>query len=96
MEQEEEPKESVHSDLELEASNNQKPVSSPNNCIFFYGVTYLGCASVNAPKSENEINRVITTLNEQGKVFVEITMSVPQTIEEKIVLLDAQEAIIAQ
>ncbi|RNA05196.1 hypothetical protein BpHYR1_032410 [Brachionus plicatilis] len=34
MEQEEVPKESVPSDLELEASNNQKSVSSPNNCIF--------------------------------------------------------------
>ncbi|RNA15682.1 hypothetical protein BpHYR1_044911 [Brachionus plicatilis] len=35
MEQEEVPKESVPSDLKLEASNNQKPVSTPNNCIFF-------------------------------------------------------------
>lgn len=99
MEQEEElnlASESRPSDLELDAGSNPKSATTPNNCIFFYGVTYLGCASVNAPKSENEINRIINTLNEQGKVFVEITMSVPQTIDDKIVLLDNQDSIIAE
>lgn len=83
-------------DNRLSDSDKPKGSSSPTNCIYFYGVTYLGCASVNAPKSENEINRIINTLNEQGKVFVEITMSVPQAIEEKIVLLDSHDSVIAE
>ena len=60
------------------------------NCILFYGVTYLGCATVNAPKSEPEINRIMATLNEQCKLSIQVTMSVPQHVEEKIVLLDVQ------
>jgi hypothetical protein len=85
-------------DLNLEPSNAQdeggeklrKSAPSPtSNCILFYGVTYLGCSSVNAPKSEAEINRVMSTLNEQGQLCVEVTMSVPQSIEEKIVLYDS-------
>ena len=60
------------------------------NCILFYGVTYLGCATVNAPKSEPEINRIMATLNEQCKLSIQVTMSVPQHVDEKIILLDAQ------
>ena len=63
--------------------------SPTSNCILFYGVTYLGCSSVNAPKSEVEINRVMSTLNEQGQLCIEVTMSVPQSIEEKIILYDS-------
>ena len=62
---------------------------SLSNCILFYGVTYLGCSSVNAPKSEAEINRIMSTLNEQGKMCIEVSMSVPQTVDEKIILFDS-------
>ena len=68
--------------------SKKSPISQPN-CILFYGVTYLGCASVNAPKSEAEINRIMHTLNEQGKVCIEVTMSVPQNVDDKIVLYDS-------
>ncbi len=67
------------------------PTSSPKNadkCILFYGVTYLGCASVNAPKSETEISRIMSTLNDQCKLSIEVTMYVPQHIEDKIILMD--------
>lgn len=75
--------------LDSTKETTKTETKSPSaNCILFYGVTYLGCASVNAPKSEAEINRVMTTLNEQGKVVIEVTMSVPQSIEEKIILYD--------
>jgi hypothetical protein len=63
--------------------------ASLSNCILFYGVTYLGCSSVNAPKSETEINRIMSTLNEQGKMCIEVSMSVPQTTDEKIILYDS-------
>lgn len=66
--------------------------SSSSNCILFYGVTYLGCSSVNAPKSETEINRIMSTLNEQGKMCIEVSMSVPQTVDEKIILFDSSNS----
>lgn len=64
--------------------------NSNNRSIMFYGVTYLGCSSVNAPKSETEINRIMCTLNEQAAVVIEVTMSMPQSIDDKIVLYDAK------
>jgi hypothetical protein len=77
------------------AKSETKPTPPPlppppqnTNCILFYGVTYLGCSSVNAPKSETEINRIISTLNEQGKECIEVSMSVPQSVDEKIILFD--------
>ena len=57
--------------------------------MLFYGITYLGCASVNAPKSEIEIGRIIQTLNQHDKATIDIIMSVPNTINENIQLFDA-------
>ena len=76
-------------------TRSKSPLTQPN-CILFYGVTYLGCATVNAPKSEPEINRIMSTLNEQGKMAIEVTMSVPQSIEEKIVLFEMEQTKIAE
>jgi hypothetical protein len=67
-----------------------------SNSILFYGITYLGCASVNAPKDEIEINRIMSTLNEQGKEAIEVTLSIPQIIENKIILNDKSETKIAE
>lgn len=36
-------------------SKQQRPDLS--NSVIFHGVTYLGSASVNAPRSEEELNR---------------------------------------
>lgn len=45
----------------------------------FNGVTYLGCALVNAPKSEVEIYRNMAILNEQTQMAIHIVLSVPNT-----------------
>ena len=74
---------------EVKPSKSSVSPSSLSNCILFYGVTYLGCSSVNAPKSEVEINRIMSTLNEQGKMCIEVSMSVPQTVDDKIILFDS-------
>lgn len=79
---------STESKVKLATPSGTSP-SSLSNCILFYGVTYLGCSSVNAPKSEAEINRIMSTLNEQGKMCIEVSMSVPQTVDEKIILFDS-------
>lgn len=45
----------------------------------FNGVTYLGCALVNAPRSEVEIYRNMAILNEQTQMAIPIILSVPNT-----------------
>ena len=47
------------------------------DATFFTGVTYLGSASVNAPRSEGEINRNMAVLNDQSQMAIPTTLSVP-------------------
>ena len=51
------------------------------DCVVFHGVTYLGCASVNAPRSEVEIYRNMAVLNEQTQGSIPIILSVPATAD---------------
>ena len=51
------------------------------DCIVFHGVTYLGCATVNAPRSEVEIYRNMAVLNEQTQGSIPIVLSVPATAD---------------
>lgn len=48
------------------------------DCTIFSGVTYLGAASINAPKSETEIQRNMAFLNEQTTdQGIKVSVSVP-------------------
>lgn len=48
------------------------------DCTIFAGVTYLGAANINAPKSEAEIQRNMAILNEQSfELGIKIAVSVP-------------------
>ena len=49
--------------------------------VMFTGVTYLGSATVNAPRSETEISRNMAVLNEQTQMVIPVTLSVPATSE---------------
>ena len=49
--------------------------------VLFTGVTYLGSATVNAPRSETEISRNMAVLNEQTHMVIPVTLSVPATSE---------------
>ncbi|CAI9717837.1 rab GTPase-activating protein 1-like isoform X1 [Octopus vulgaris] len=51
-------------------------------------VTYLGCATVNAPRSEVEIYRNMAVLNEQSQMSIPVILSVPSTSEGIVRLLD--------
>lgn len=49
-------------------------------CTIFSGVTYLGAAAINAPKSETEIQRNIAFLNDQTQSSdqgIKVSVSVP-------------------
>lgn len=50
----------------------------------FNGVTYLGCALVNAPRSEVEIYRNMAILNEQTQMAIPIILLVPNTSLDNI------------
>ncbi|KAF5273077.1 hypothetical protein FQR65_LT04819 [Abscondita terminalis] len=60
------------------------------DCTIFSGVTYLGAAAINAPKSENEIQRNMAILNEQSSdQGIKIAVSVPCSSQGLVVLYDA-------
>ncbi|EDW40697.1 rab GTPase-activating protein 1-like [Drosophila sechellia] len=60
-------------------------------CTIFSGVTYLGAANINAPKSETEVYRIMGELNSGSKsVGLKITVSIPNCSEGLVVLHDAE------
>ncbi|RLU26799.1 hypothetical protein DMN91_000596 [Ooceraea biroi] len=66
-------------------------------CTIFNGVTYLGAAAINAPKSECEIQRNMNILNAEQSLNlgIKISVSVPSSSQGSVVLYDAgtQQAI---
>lgn len=48
-------------------------------CTVFSGVSYLGAAGINAPKSELEIQRNMATLSEQreSEMGIAVAVSIP-------------------
>ncbi|XP_076042421.1 rab GTPase-activating protein 1-like isoform X3 [Oratosquilla oratoria] len=56
----------------------------------FNRVAYLGAASINAPRSECEIQRNMAILNEQEQEqAIEVSVSVPSTSEGYVIIYDA-------
>ncbi|KAL4597544.1 rab GTPase-activating protein 1 isoform X1 [Arapaima gigas] len=58
--------------------------------VVFSKLTYLGCASVNAPRSEVEALRMISILRGQCQMPLDVTLSVPGVSEGTVRLLDPQ------
>lgn len=65
------------------------PVSEiDQDCTIFSGVTYLASATINAPKSETEIQRKITELNlsyDDDTVGLKVSISIPICSEGLVV-----------
>lgn len=58
------------------------------DCTIFAGVTYLGAAAINAPKSEIEIHRNMSELNqisEASDVGLKVSISIPTCSEGLVV-----------
>ncbi|ERL92069.1 hypothetical protein D910_09391 [Dendroctonus ponderosae] len=61
------------------------------DCTIFSGITYLGAAQINAPKSEVEIHRNMAILNEQSvEQGIKVAVSVPLSSQGLVVLYDGQ------
>ncbi|XP_055297709.1 rab GTPase-activating protein 1-like isoform X3 [Sitodiplosis mosellana] len=60
------------------------------DCTEFAGVTYLGSAKINAPKSENEILRNINEMNSHSQSNgMKVSVSIPSCSEGYVVLHDS-------
>lgn len=58
------------------------------DCTIFSGITYLGAATINAPKSEVEIHRNMSELNsisDASSVGLKVSVSVPSCSEGLVV-----------
>ncbi|XP_063424247.1 rab GTPase-activating protein 1-like isoform X2 [Mytilus trossulus] len=83
----------LSSKLQQQNAARERSVSLPATSLeetdtVFNGVTYLGCALVNAPRSEVEIYRNMAILNEQTQMVIPIILSVPNTSIGNIRLID--------
>ncbi|XP_043106242.1 rab GTPase-activating protein 1 isoform X4 [Puntigrus tetrazona] len=58
--------------------------------VVFSKLTYLGCASVNAPRSEVEALRMVSILRSQCQMPLDVNLSVPGVSEGTVRLLDPQ------
>nr|XP_011709594.1 rab GTPase-activating protein 1 isoform X2 [Macaca nemestrina] len=72
-----------------EASSPFTPVADEDSVVFSK-LTYLGCASVNAPRSEVEALRMMSILRSQCQISLNVTLSVPNVSEGIVRLLDPQ------
>ncbi|XP_042534574.1 rab GTPase-activating protein 1 isoform X1 [Dipodomys merriami] len=72
-----------------EASSPFTPVADEDSVVFSK-LTYLGCASVNAPRSEVEALRMMSILRSQCQISLDVTLSVPNVSEGTVRLLDPQ------
>ncbi|XP_027138106.1 rab GTPase-activating protein 1 isoform X1 [Larimichthys crocea] len=73
-----------------ESSSDGSPGSPipDEDSVVFSQLTYLGCASVNAPRSEVEALRMMCILRSQCQVPLDVTLSVPGVSEGTVRLLD--------
>uniref|UniRef100_A0A673Y2Y5 Rab GTPase-activating protein 1 n=1 Tax=Salmo trutta TaxID=8032 RepID=A0A673Y2Y5_SALTR len=80
-------------DQEGDESSSECSPSTPipdEDSVVFNKLTYLGCASVNAPRSEVEALRMMTILRGQCQLPLDVTLSVPGVSEGTVRLLDPQ------
>ncbi|XP_021011291.1 rab GTPase-activating protein 1 isoform X1 [Mus caroli] len=82
--------------LPVKPGQGDSDVSSPftpvadEDSVVFNKLTYLGCASVNAPRSEVEALRMMSILRSQCQISLDVTLSVPNVSEGTVRLLDPQ------
>ncbi|XP_050337133.1 rab GTPase-activating protein 1-like isoform X1 [Bactrocera neohumeralis] len=78
--------------MKPEKNDTDEEVSDiDQGCTIFSGVTYLGAANINAPKSEIDIYRIMNELNSNSEsVGLKISVSIPNCSDGLVVLHDAE------
>ncbi|XP_054731895.1 rab GTPase-activating protein 1-like isoform X1 [Anastrepha obliqua] len=76
--------------MKPEKNDTDEEVSEiDQGCTIFSGVTYLGAANINAPKSEIDIYRIMNELNSNSdSVGLKISVSIPNCSDGLVVLHD--------
>uniref|UniRef100_A0A8D3BDW8 Rab GTPase-activating protein 1 n=1 Tax=Scophthalmus maximus TaxID=52904 RepID=A0A8D3BDW8_SCOMX len=77
--------------LPVQTAQEKDSLSFPipdEDSVVFSQLTYLGCASVNAPRSEVEALRMMSILRGQCQLPLDVTLSVPGVSEGTVRLLD--------
>ncbi|RZF46463.1 hypothetical protein LSTR_LSTR012538 [Laodelphax striatellus] len=72
----------------------EEPGDVLQDCTIFDGISYLGSAAINAPKSQAEIQRNMRILNEQlsdrsDQQIIKVSVSIPSFSDGSVVLYDA-------
>uniref|UniRef100_A0A1L8DVR7 Putative ypt/rab gtpase activating protein n=1 Tax=Nyssomyia neivai TaxID=330878 RepID=A0A1L8DVR7_9DIPT len=77
-------------DMKPEQNDTEEDMSEiDQDCTIFSGVTYLGAANINAPKSETEIHRNMSELNNiSNAVGLKVSVSIPTCSDGLVVLHD--------
>ncbi|XP_056146295.1 rab GTPase-activating protein 1 isoform X2 [Lampris incognitus] len=78
---------SYRADESLSEGSPGTPIPDEDSVVFSQ-LTYLGCASVNAPRSEVEALRMMSILRGQCQLPLDVTLSVPGISEGTVRLLD--------
>uniref|UniRef100_A0A0K8TSK8 Putative rab gtpase-activating protein 1-like isoform x3 n=1 Tax=Tabanus bromius TaxID=304241 RepID=A0A0K8TSK8_TABBR len=78
-------------DMKPEKSDTEEDLSDiDQGCTIFAGVTHLGATNINNPKSEADIQRKISDLNNgSNSVGMKVSLSVPTSSDGLVVLYDA-------
>lgn len=79
-------------DMKPEKSDTDEEVSDidQQGCTIFSGVTYLGAANINAPKSELDIHRIMCEMNSgSNSVGLKVSVSIPNCSDGLVMLYDA-------
>uniref|UniRef100_A0A669B103 Rab GTPase-activating protein 1 n=1 Tax=Oreochromis niloticus TaxID=8128 RepID=A0A669B103_ORENI len=74
--------------VSVTCTGNGASCSDNEDSVVFSQLTYLGCASVNAPRSEVEALRMMSILRGQCQLPLDVTLSVPGVSEGTVRLLD--------
>ncbi|XP_018785766.1 PREDICTED: rab GTPase-activating protein 1-like isoform X3 [Bactrocera latifrons] len=78
-------------EIDLNSDTSSSVSDIDQGCTIFSGVTYLGAANINAPKSEIDIYRIMNELNSNSEsVGLKISVSIPNCSDGLVVLHDAE------
>ncbi|KAJ6641996.1 Rab GTPase-activating protein 1 [Pseudolycoriella hygida] len=81
-----------HDNMKPERSDTEEEMSDiDQDCTIFAGIIYLGAATINAPKSEVEIQRNMSELNsctDPNNPGIKVSVSIPSCSEGFVVLHD--------
>ncbi|CAH1786119.1 unnamed protein product [Owenia fusiformis] len=88
MEKDQSGREKFDDDPDVSDDDSSNESEDEAEFTLFNAVTYLGSATVNAPRSEVEMNRNMAEMNNQSHMAIPVVLSVPSTSDGTVRLID--------